>query len=249
MIFYFSGTGNSKHIAKYMKDEKLINIGEASKCGKFRFRIQPGESVGIICPVYYEALPKTVISFIKQFEILGELEYVYCILTHGGGPGAAGYMLEKLLAKKEYPLHACYDVEMASNYIMFGPLQKEEKERSSIIEAELKMAGIKDKIDSRLCEKPNWSIISKALTYSMYPLCLKNMSVKKFYADGTCTGCGLCVKRCPAGLIKMVDGRPVWDEKKCVRCMACLQCKSAQCGRKTKNYRRYTYKPVVSKEI
>ncbi len=242
MIFYFSGTGNSKHVAESMCDERMVNIGDACKNGEYEYSIGNEESVGFVMPVYYSGIPKTVLEFVRNLTLNGEITYSYCILTHGGGPGAAGSMLQRELGKKGYPLHACFDVRMFSNYIMFGPLKSEEKEKKYLREAEGIIADIKNKVDAKTKELPGWTAIDKFLTLTMYPLCDRYMSTKKFYADGTCTGCGLCVKRCPSGLIKMKDGRPVWEEDKCVRCMGCLQCKSVQCGHKTKNYRRYSYK-------
>ncbi|MGH4123247.1 MAG: trans-4-hydroxy-L-proline dehydratase activase [Clostridium sp.] len=36
-----------------------------------------------------------------------------------------------------------------------------------------------------------------------------------------CTGCGTCVKRCPAKAIKLVQGFPVFNESKCTLCGKC----------------------------
>jgi len=67
------------------------------------------------------------------------------------------------------------------------------------------------------------------------------MSVKGFHADEGCTGCGMCENNCPSGLIKMKDGKPVWSENKCVRCMACLKCPHVQFNDKSSERRRYSY--------
>ncbi len=37
-----------------------------------------------------------------------------------------------------------------------------------------------------------------------------------------CTGCGICVKRCQLSAIKIVDGKPVYDENKCLGCGLCV---------------------------
>jgi ferredoxin len=42
-------------------------------------------------------------------------------------------------------------------------------------------------------------------------------TVKSFYADPKCTGCGLCEKVCLSGRIRMRNGRPEWiDGVDCV---------------------------------
>lgn len=38
-----------------------------------------------------------------------------------------------------------------------------------------------------------------------------------------CTGCGLCVKNCPAGALTMVDGRPSRNMDICTHCLKCVR--------------------------
>ena len=71
---------------------------------------------------------------------------------------------------------------------------------------------------------------------------------KPFYATKNCTGCGLCEKKCPLGIIKMTDSHPVWTGSKCAHCMACIQnCPSGaiEYGSKTQEKKRYTFKGSV----
>nr|WP_082562829.1 MULTISPECIES: ferredoxin-type protein NapF [unclassified Rhizobium] len=42
----------------------------------------------------------------------------------------------------------------------------------------------------------------------------------------SCTGCGLCVERCPTGVIKLVDGRPSLDFTS-AECTFCGECRLA----------------------
>lgn len=241
MIFYFSGTGNSRHVANTMTDENKINIAEAAKQNKYSYQLAAGESVGFVMPVYYSGIPKPVLEFVRKLELIGKTEYLYIILTHGGGAGAAGTMLRKELKKKGYPLHACFDVKMTSNYIMFGDIRPDETIHKELAAAASKIAEIKEHVDKKDPVLPNWSFISVAATASMKCLCDNYMSVKKFHADDGCTGCGACAKSCPSSLIKMVDGKPQWTENRCVRCMACLKCSHVQFSSKSKQRRRYSF--------
>lgn len=36
-----------------------------------------------------------------------------------------------------------------------------------------------------------------------------------------CTGCGVCVENCPAGALKMGDGKPMLTPKECIECFCC----------------------------
>lgn len=241
MIFYFTGTGNSFYVAKSMGDDKLINIKDALGQDMYWYGVDKGESVGIVCPVYYGGIPKPVLEFVRRIKLTGTLGYVYCILTNGGGPYAAGKMLETELKKKGYPLHAIFDVKMPSNYVMFGSLWTKKKDRNWIDKAKPVIKELKLSVESKAGIIPEWSAYERLMSKLMSPMCEKYMPVKKFYIDKTCTGCGVCAKKCPMQVIKMECGRPTWTKDECVRCMACLSCKSVQYGSLTRFGRRYTF--------
>jgi len=44
---------------------------------------------------------------------------------------------------------------------------------------------------------------------------------KSFYANDTCSKCGICEKNCPVKAIKTFGGRPFWTWK-CENCMKCI---------------------------
>jgi len=45
--------------------------------------------------------------------------------------------------------------------------------------------------------------------------------------DGSCTGCGLCVKACPSGALEMREGKRVrMIEAELVPCIACGDCQA-----------------------
>ena len=248
MIFYFSGTGNSKHVAECLTDKNLVNIGEANKALEYEYEVGVNASVGVVCPVYYSGIPKPVLDFVDNMKLKGNVTYLYLVLTHGGGPGGAGSMLETRLIKKGYKLDACFDVEMPSNYMIYYDLKKDDVLKARIAKVPEQMESIIKSIDNKEHILPKWSKLDRVLTRSMKFLCEKDMPVKKFYADNECTGCGMCARNCPAGLIKMVDGKPQWTEDKCVRCMACLSCPHVQYGSGTKKRRRYSYNRYAGKQ-
>ena len=38
-----------------------------------------------------------------------------------------------------------------------------------------------------------------------------------------CINCGLCVEKCPAGALSMIEGKVVWDRGKCCSCDTCIR--------------------------
>ncbi|MBQ9155850.1 MAG: EFR1 family ferrodoxin [Eubacterium sp.] len=245
MIFYFSGTGNSLHVAEVLQsDEQIVDMAEALRRRRCGFHIRAGEAVGLVCPVYYSGVPKLVLEFIRHLHLKDDYTYTYLVLTHGGGPGAAGAMVEHELKKKGYHLDAIYDVKMPANYVMVGQPAAQEEEDQRILDAEPVIRDIREAVLERRFDLPDYSPVSRALTWSMYPLCDRYMPTKKFYTDDSCIGCGVCAKRCPVDAITMVDGRPVWQKNHCIRCMSCLRCNAIQYGNIIKDKRRYRYHEV-----
>ena len=83
-IYYFSGTGNSLHVAKELQrripEAKLLPItGLADK----ETVTSSGETVGFVFPHYASSLPKLVHAFIQKLD-LGSARYLFAIATRGG---------------------------------------------------------------------------------------------------------------------------------------------------------------------
>lgn len=244
MIFYFSGTGNSLHVAEVLRQdetERIVDIAKVQEKRKYGFPIRKGEAVGLVCPVYYSGIPRIMLEFIRHVKLKGDYEYIYLVLTHGGGPGGAAYMTWRELKKRGYQLDAAFDVKMPSNYVFIGKDADPEEEDRRIREAESVIRKIRESVLSRETTPMEFSLGSKASAWSMYPLCEMYMPVKKFYADDRCIGCGVCASRCPEKCIEMIDGTPVWTKKRCIRCMSCVRCNAIQYGNVIKNRRRYRY--------
>lgn len=88
------------------------------------------------------------------------------------------------------------------------------------------------------------STIVSSLVGLGYRLC---SGTKKFYAEDTCTGCGLCARNCPMQVIVMQDKKPVWTAEKCCKCSTCINrcpAKAIQYGKATKKRNRYV-NPLV----
>ena len=98
---------------------------------------------------------------------------------------------------------------------------------------------IKEDISKKKTARISDSTIISSLFDMMYRLCSKT---KKFYVEDTCTGCGLCERKCPTQAIKLENNKPVWISETCCKCSACINrcpAKAIQYGKKTKNRNRY----------
>ena len=73
MIFYFSGTGNTRFVAEQIAagiGEKLVFIPDAIRDGRYEFELADGETVGFCFPTHGWQPPRIVREFIRKLRIL-----------------------------------------------------------------------------------------------------------------------------------------------------------------------------------
>lgn len=245
MILYFSGTGNSAYAAKYIGKE--IGDETSNLFDRIRNRdyssLHSGRPWVIVAPVYCWQLPRLVRDWMLQTEFKGSKD-VYFVLTCGSDMGNAEKYLKKLCTETGLNYRGAAPVVMPENYIaMFDAPDKEEsavimkKAERTLNRIVRRLKNDEDllPVKTGIVGKINSSFVN--LIY--YPLIVKD---KKFYAEDTCNGCGLCAAKCPLGNIEIVDGKPQWNGK-CTHCMACISycpAEAIEYGKISRGKRRYT---------
>jgi flavodoxin len=248
MIFYFSGTGNSKHIADKLSKrtgERLIYMSENTMAENGTYEIGENERVGFIFPVYWYSIPTIVEKFIGQLKLTGyQKQYVYAIATFGLSAGNVMERLGKILSKKQLYLKGLFGVKMVDNYVVGYNIVNENSQRDILNKAESEI----DKIISMIEHKEAIEYIKKGKIAFVTPLTgyayRKTNHNKKFYATQACNGCNQCAKGCPCNVIHMENGKPVWTGN-CTFCLKCIHgCKQSaiQYGKATEKRNRYQYK-------
>jgi len=257
MIFYFTGTGNSLYVAKKIQESEggeLIDMGIALNEKKFHYKIEKGEKIGLVFPVYFMGLPPIVAEFVKQLNLeTNETPFIYTVITCAVLVGNADKDLTKLFESKNLQLNSSYSVKMPDNYVMVfeniiatmiaghyygkdinSALDTAEKQIEELIESVKKE-------EKGYFAKQGFAPIPtfSSLYYGFYGI-IRN--TKKFYATEKCTNCGQCERVCPSKVIQMKDGKPVWIKEKCSHCTACInRCPSQgiEYGKSTKKRERY----------
>ncbi len=246
MIYYFSGTGNSKLAAKLLAkelDEEARDIAEFFK-NPGPVQIRASESLGIIFPVYAWGLPGIVERFLPYLDIASNA-FCYAVCTCGDDAGGAVEYL-----KKRLPIVSGYSLQMPNNYIVLYDVDDEQTQRRKLIAAKARIpqiaANIRQKKPVFEVHRGRFPSLKTAIVHPVFRTFA--MRSKPFYAEGTCTACGLCARICPTGNIAIMDGKPVWGDA-CEQCMSCInRCpvRAIQYGGHTKNKGRYY---LVEKEL
>lgn len=245
MIFYFSGTGNSKYTAEkiaQLTHDSCTDIADVFN-GKAIKNTGNKDVTGFVFPVYYSGLPEIVKRFVSHKELKKHLgSYIFCIVTCGAQTGATELMLKKKLGREiDYYNHLL----MPDNYtVMYNPSSGEEAKKT-LAKAEAKIKKIATEIENRSNNKKTRKTDPTGIV--IYPLYALFRTTAFFKPDENCNSCGLCKKVCPDNAIEIVDGKPVWNKKKCQHCMACInRCpKSAiQFTSLTKKRNRYDIRKI-----
>ncbi len=256
IIYYFTGTGNSlaaaKKIAGPLGDCDIVPVASfADSTGPV---VPDAERVGLVCPVYFAGLPAMAATFAERLD-LAAADYVFSVVTHGGGGGAAALrQLDGILRDKAgRGLDAGFAVSMPGNYIQMHDSPAGEK-RDRLLEA---ANAELDMIAGRIGEGERGSLpnspvvrIVRALTYPWFRSHVHGND-RKFTVSEACTSCGTCAAVCPAGNIEMVGGKPVWNHR-CELCCGCIHlcpAEAIQAGSRTEGRQRYRNPSVEIAEL
>ncbi len=247
MLFCFSGTGNSLHVAQIVAkelQEEVIMMTQQEREKKKKYILEPNEKVGFIFPIYWWGMPVLVEDFIKELVLINYKDnYTYAIATFGIKDHNGMHDLERILKKKSMNLQAKYEVKMVDNYIVGYEIIAEEKQKRILLEADKKITEIVDKIQEgqKGAIGDLLSTTLKPLVHSMYK---HTDHHKKFYVTSTCIGCGICENECPCNVIQWKGNKPIWEEN-CSFCLKCINTcpkQAIQYGSKTEKRKRYLYK-------
>lgn len=236
MIFYFSGTGNSRWAAQQLAartDDRVQDIALLDTVPDCTAEAQ----IGLVFPVYAWGAPEPVLKFAKALP--AARAFSFAVATCGS---EAGHALKKLA--KVFPLQSSYSLVMPNNYIIGADLDDEATARAKLDAAEKELAVIVQEVTAR---RPVYRVTEGSMPVLKSSLVNFGFnrfarSTKAFYATDACNGCGRCAQNCPAGTIRLEAGKPVWGTA-CYQCLRCLhECpqQAIQYGKETETKGRYT---------
>lgn len=248
MIYYFSGTGNSRHVAEVLGEKLetgLVDLGERIRAGNMDDISD--DTMIVVTPTYCYRMPRIVEDYLSGVSI--SAKKAYFVLTYGTTPGNASHYAEKLSEKLGVSYGGTFSVAMPENYIAMFDAPGAEESREIIQKAEKKIRDVVRTIEKGENQKDSSPWTGKVLSsingiyYSLF------VKADKFYAKDNCIGCGECAKRCVLANVVMEEGRPTWLDR-CTHCMACINycpVEAIEYGKKSEGRFRYTFEKVKEK--
>lgn len=253
MILFFSGSGNSEYIAKYLADQlndETINLGLYLKENK-KLEVSSDKPYVIVSPVYVSVLPLVIERQLLTANLKGNKNIYFIMTCAGSGSSAAPVSAKRLCKKMNLCLMGVRHLSMPQNYLMYFKTQSKEENDKKFDEALKNLPEICSAIkNEQKIEFHNPSIVHRIMAAKPMIILFEKMlyGTKKFKVTDKCVSCGLCEKLCPQNIIKMVDGNPKWSKKRCLHCTSCINScpkHAIEFGKKTKDRPRYHAKPYI----
>ena len=249
MIYYFSGTGNSRWAAEQLAaktGDELCNIAEMLRDKEWQLTVRAGEVFGLVFPVYGWSAPLVVLDWLKKITFEKGV-YCYAVCTCGSDCGLTMNTLTRYM-----PLQSGFSLIMPENYIILFKAENPQKIATKIAAATSRLENIAKAVISK---KQVFDVDQGKLPAfkSRFVSPIFNafyMNDKKYYSTSDCSGCGLCALACPLKNIKLWEGKPSWQGN-CTQCMACIcRCPvlAIEYGKKTHGKDRYVFPELRKQE-
>ena len=246
MVLYFTGTGNSRYIAKRIADalgDTLFCMNDGIRAGGTA-PVAAGTRLIIVVPTYAWRIPRIVRDWLLKTDFPGA-QQAWFVMDCGSEIGNAAAYNRALCREKGLVCMGTAQIVMPENYIALFRAPQADAARQIVARAEPDI----DRVIAALAARQPFAppcctlydrLMSGPVNPVFYAVIVKT---KAFSAGSACTGCGLCVRLCPLHTIRLAAGKPVWG-KACTHCMACIcSCpvQAIEYGKKSRGQPRYRF--------
>ena len=239
VIYCFSGTGNSLYAATKISAEinaEVVNMKIGGECY--------ADFIGIVFPVYFWGLPKTVERFLGNIRITNKNAYIFTVITYGGLAGGADGAVNELLKKQGAKLSYSARVRMVRNYL---PEFKVNDSKSLWEKIDRRLDRVISDIKRRAVSRITpYTTLNKTMHKSYPPL---KTNCGKLFTVNSCRHCGTCTDVCPNGNITMENGSPKFGSS-CELCFGCVHiCPACAIDYDNKTQGKKRYKNHMQHEL
>lgn len=224
MILYFTGTGNSRYIARKIAQilgDELLSINEKLKT-KNTQPIHAEKRLVFVLPTYGWRIPRVVEQWILQTQFSGT-DQAWFVMDCGSEIGNAAKYIQNICQEKKFQYMGTVQIVMPENYVAMFPVPDKTEAAAIIKKAEPAITAATETIAAgQKFSSPRNNLYDRFMSGAINPLfytfCVK---ADAFLVKENCIGCGKCEMLCPLNNITLQDGKPVWGTT-CTHCMACI---------------------------
>ncbi|MFX0039624.1 MAG: EFR1 family ferrodoxin [Promethearchaeota archaeon] len=233
-IIYFSSSGNTKYVAKLIKNGLKIAKFESelipfNSLKKNNLNFEEIEVIGIGAPIYAMSFTLNMLEWIKKLPKLNKKVKFFLFDTNAGLPGPSIKQIRKILELKNYEFIGALEVIVPTrdsvfemkffNYVNWSRNKIHKTFQFGIRLGKIikKGFGILDWSNPTL-----FGSIIRAYFRKLEKPIYKYASHLIAYNHNKCTECKACEKNCPTKAI-LFGKKPVINHKDCILCFRCLR--------------------------
>jgi len=240
LILYFSGTGNTDYVARYLAEglsELPVDVTLASVERQPAASISDFDVLAFGFPVYECDSPRFLREYLQDL-VPGNGRGAFVFCTKGAWAGnAVRRNLQRLGARGYVPLGWGSVIMPGSDGLAF--LSKDSRMAQAALSKDFDSLRPADHLLERmsivlrgLAEGQSVQIHRQPLPQSLGGLLFDGLWSRlydvigermrtRLWADERCTGCGLCERLCPTGTVSLNGDGPQFGDG-CVLCMRCI---------------------------
>lgn len=224
MIFYFTGTGNSRFAARFLGQrlgDRVVSLNRVFR-EKQPLTFSSQTPFVVVCPIYAWRLPKEVEGFLAQAHFSGSRK-IYLVATMGASCGGAGSYAQKILAKTQMSYQGLAGVVMPDNYLVSFSMPGREEALSILRAALPTLEQIAQTIAAgKPFSQPSSKVLGRLLSGVVnWGFSHFMAGSKSFTVSNACIHCGQCAANCPTGNIVLRKGKVEFGDR-CAFCLGCI---------------------------
>ncbi|MCL2051989.1 MAG: EFR1 family ferrodoxin [Lachnospiraceae bacterium] len=225
IMLYFSGTGNSKYIAKlfsFYMNAKCHSIEEQIDFDKL---LSESETIAFCYPVYASRVPRIMREFVSKYlsSLKGKKLIIFCTQMIFSGDGARAFtaLFPRGHIKVVYAEHFFMPNNISS--AAFVPMASEKLVKFYLRCSQRRMAKALVDIMAGDTKKRGFNILSRTLGLLQAPLLAptEKMAKNSVKVSDGCNLCGVCVSVCPMQNLSVHSGS-ITHNHNCTMCCRCV---------------------------
>ena len=231
-IVYFSGTGNSLAIARYVAGKLGGELVPAIRAADRSRQEREADTIGLVFPIYDFRAPRCIFDYLETVTDI-ETKYVFAVCTHGtAAPGRSLKRVQAAIESRGGRLAGGFAIPMPHNGVGCGLFS--DSKRGALLEAwkgtadeicEYVLRRDRERVDSGSAAlamlRPSMLRLIPVILRFLGALLTRGSKGLGLMASDACTACGICARVCPTRNIEIQAGKPVWGDR-CLTCFACL---------------------------
>ena len=226
VVLYFSGTGNTKYIAKRFADKMSVKSYSIELDNNFKELILRNDTITFCYPIYGSCVPKIMRIFVEKYKKFLNNKKIIILITQVLFSGDGARVFTDLLDGVKYEVIYAEHFNMPLNIpnIPVIDVKNGEKLNKKIEKANKKLDKVCNDINNKIIKKRGFNKFSEFVGAKLQRNGFERMEEKvknPVSVNDDCILCLRCVKVCPMNNLFLNNGK-IEQREICTLCDRCM---------------------------